>query len=202
MIQQRENTSDKSDKFIKDNVIHVKIKEETYMAFPEMIKMDYMNIGKVRFIGASVLFTGDDAWDSEIWIGLWKAVDAYHDELTAMLEKYGIEGLKYPCSLVYSGDQGLDGEVYYIAGYFFREGTPVPEGLQYHDIESTEIGFAHFHNQHDHKDLEDTYTATRDRILSDGHKIPYPVGYWNAEVHTSGRTIGEEVNFGYLFPVV
>lgn len=173
------------------------------MAFPEMLEMNYKTIGKTRFIGASVLFPGGDAWDSGIWVEPWRTAETYKKDLTALLEKYGIEGLKYPCSLVCSGNQGLEnGKVYYIAGYFFREGTPVPEGLQYYDIETTEVGFAVFHNPHDHKDLEDTYTATRDRILSDGRSIPYPTGYWNAEVHTSGRTIGEEVDFGYIFPVV
>ncbi len=173
------------------------------MAYPDMLEMKYINIGKTRFIGAAVHFTGGDAWNPEIWAAQWKAIEPYKKDLAALLEKYGIEGLKYPCSLVYSSNQELDkGAVYYIAGYFFCENTPVPEGMQYYDIETTEAGFAVFHNPHDHKDLEDTYTATRDRILSDGHSIPYPVGYWNAEVHTTGRTTGEEVDFGCIFPIV
>ena len=172
------------------------------MAFPEMIEMDYKDIGKTRFIGAAALFTGGDAWDPEIWVRQWKEADAYRDTLSNLLGQYGIESLKYPCSLVYTDNEKLEeAKVYYIAGHFFRQDTPVPEGLQYCDIETTMVGFALFHNQHDHKDLEDTYTATRDRILSDGHFIPYPKGYWNAEVHTTGRTIGEEVDFGYMFPV-
>ena len=171
------------------------------MAFPEMIEIKYLPIGKTRFIGSETLFSGEDAWDSGIWVKLWKQTEVFWKELSALLTEYGVDDMKYPCSMVYSGNQGLDGKVYYIAGYFFREGTPVPDGLQFNDIETTEVGFARFHNPHDHKDLEDTYTATRDRILQDGHKIPYPAGYWNAEVHTTGRIVGEEVDFGYMFPV-
>ena len=107
------------------------------MAFPEMIEMDYKDIGKTRFIGAAALFTGGDAWDPEIWVRQWKEADAYRDTLSNLLGQYGIESLKYPCSLVYTDNEKLEeAKVYYIAGHFFRQDTPVPEGLQYCDIDN------------------------------------------------------------------
>lgn len=167
----------------------------------KMTSMTYLTIGKARFIGADVKFEGDDAWDTkDLWEKMWQTTEAHREELHALLTEYGTE-IQFPCSLVHSGNQELATDVHYIAGYFFRENTPIPAGLQFYDIKTIQVGFAVFQNTDEPKDLENAYISARDRILQEGHGIPYPEGYWNAEVHTGGDTSGEDNNFGYMFPI-
>jgi len=72
----------------------------------------------------------------------------------------------------------------YLVGRFFESDTIVPEGYDYFDFKPQTAGYATFENMTNIEDeFWQRYIITRDTILNDGITIPYPVGYWHAEVY-------------------
>ena len=162
-----------------------------------MIKTEsfaYRNEGKMRFIGIDAWRTGED------WGGLWERTGDFMPELEKLRKRYAA-GISEPCSLMHAGGKAVGVEEHFLAGYFFKADTPVPEGYDYFDVETTCVGYGVYVTQDIGEDMENAYSMTRDRILGDGYLVPYPQGYWHAEVYTNGRPHEGEYRFGYVFPV-
>ncbi len=155
----------------------------------------YLNQGKMRFIGIDAWRTGDD------WGGLWERTEDFMPTLDSLMEDYSV-GISEPCSLLHSGGKDVGIEEHFLAGYFFKSDTPVPEGYDYYDIETKCVGYAIYVTDNIGVDMENAYAMTRDKILGDGHLVPYPQGYWHAEVYTNGRPHDGEYRFGYMFPLI
>ncbi len=155
----------------------------------------YRNTGKMRFIGIDAWRTGDD------WGGLWERSSDFLPRLEALKAEYATE-VSEAASLIHSGGKEVGVEEHFLAGYFFKEGTPVPEGFDFYDIETARVGYAVYVSDNIGEDMESAYAQTRDRILGDGYLVPYPQGYWHAEIYTDGRPRDGEYRFGYMFPMI
>ncbi len=156
---------------------------------------NYLNQGKMRFIGIDAWRTGDD------WGGLWERTEDFMPVLDTLMKDYSV-GILEPCSLLHSGGKDVGIEEHFLAGYFFKADTPVPDGYDFYDVKTERVGYAVYVTDNIGVDMENAYAMTRDRILGDGHLVPYPQGYWHAEVYTNGRPHDGEYRFGYMFPVI
>lgn len=88
----------------------------------------------------------------------------------------------------------------YLVGRFFKAGTPVPDGYSYRDLAPQTVGMAVYEKMTDIDDeFWQRYITTRDLILSDGVTIPYPVGYWHAEVYLENTPLDALFNCAVLF---
>jgi hypothetical protein len=89
-----------------------------------------------------------------------------------------------------------------IGGWFFKAGTPVPEGCIYYDVPTVNIGYGIYCGDESFGgDPFDAYVFTRDQILSDGVIIPYPEAYWSAMQFIDGEPRKGIYRFGYMFGV-
>ena len=156
-------------------------------------RFEYIEIGKVRFIGKEFATNPD--------IHLSRP-DESLPELVPLLPEYGTE-ITALCHIVHHYGGAWNQRVCTMMGYFFKAGTPVPEGYDYYDVPTIHAAYAVYHSPDFDGDYFDkAYTFTRDQILGDGVNIPYPQAYWTAEVYTEGFFTGSgEHRFGYLFSV-
>ncbi len=138
-------------------------------------KFEYIEIPALRFIGI-------DSWRTQIgWSDLWRRKEEFFPKLEEMKNEMS-SVLPYPCALMHHDDGEVDVVNRYIVGRFFNADTPVPDGYDFYDLKPQTIAFAVYDDMAEDK-LWQRYELTRDRILSDGIGIPYPVGYWHAEVY-------------------
>jgi len=155
---------------------------------------EYRTLGKLRFIGI-------DAWrTAEDWDLLWARSDEFMPALDALMSEYSTD-ISDNCSMMHHDGNEVDTENHYLAGRFFKEGTPVPEGYDYYDIPTEQAAYATYSINKFDGDIGLAYYCTRDQILSEGIKIPYPESYWHASVYTDGRPKEGVYRFGYMFSV-
>lgn len=155
---------------------------------------EYRTLGKLRFIGI-------DARPGEEWDELWAHREEFIPTLDKMMSDYGTD-IPYDCAFMHHNGKEVDSENHYLAGRFFKEGTPVPEGFDYYDVPTEQAAYAVYKTNKFDGDIGRAYYYTRDRILSDGVSIPYPHSYWHASVYTDGRPGENECRFGYLFSII
>ena len=93
-----------------------------------------------------------------------------------------------------------DQPMHYVVGRFMQAGTPVPEGFDFVDLAPSAAALAVIRGEFDEM-IWPMYAATRDRILSDGRGIPYPEGYFHAEVYLKDNIprSGAVSRLAYLF---
>lgn len=154
----------------------------------------YRFLGKVRFIGV-------DAWPDVEWEALWARKNEFMPVLDHMMSEYGSD-IPYDCAFMHHNGNAVDSENHYLAGRFFRQGTPVPEGFHYYDVPTEQAAYAVYRTNKFDGDIGFAYYYTRDQILRDGVSIPYPHSYWHASVYTDGRPEEGICRFGYLFSVI
>ena len=181
-------------RIIMENENGVKLTCETF---------EYRKLGKVRFIGVDAWRTGED------WDVLWARRDEYMPILDKLMAEYATD-ITDDCSMMHHNGKEVDSENHYLAGRFFKEGTPVPKGYDYYDVPTKQAAYAIYSvNKYD-GDIGLAYYCTRDQILSDKNKIPYPHAYWHASVYTEGRRPSDWhavppresiYRFGYMFGV-
>lgn len=160
---------------------------------------NYYNIGKMRFIGVDAK-ARDRAFGNEGPIhALAKQLEPFKNQLEELQKEYGTD-IRELCFVNHSSNMELGIDERDMVGYFFKENTPVPQGLNYIDIMTDTIGYGLYITQNYNQDEEKVYVETRDRILHDGNIVPYPVGYWTAAVFTNGLPHEGEFRFGYVFP--
>ena len=135
----------------------------------------YLPLPALRFIGI-------DAWQTkEEWSVLWRRKYEFLPQLDAMRGKISRE-IPHICALMHHDDGEIDVVNRFLVGRFFLADTPVPPGFDYHDLAPQTAAYAVFDNT-TYDSLWQRYEAARDAILNDGVFIPYPVGYWHAEVY-------------------
>ena len=164
---------------------------------------EYRTLGKLRFIGIDAWRTGEE------WDALWARSGDFMTKLDGLMSEYAAD-LRYDCAFMHHNGNEVDTENHYLAGRFFKEDTPVPEGYDYYDVPTEEAAYAIYNvNKYD-GDIGLAYYFTRDQILSEGvKKIPYPKSYWHAAVYTDGRPKDwhasppkeNALRFGYMFSV-
>lgn len=159
-----------------------------------MENFQYRVLGKLRFIGI-------DAWrTSEEWDALWARSEEFIPKLDALMAEYATE-ITENCSMMHHNGNEVDTENHFLAGRFFKENTPVPEGYDYYDVPTERAAYAIYNTESYDGAVGSAYYLTRDKILSEGVSIPYPQSYWHAEVYTNGRPKEGTYRFGYLFSV-
>ena len=139
------------------------------------VKFEYIEIPALRFIGI-------DAWRTkEDWGDMWRRKDEFMPKLENMQEQISFI-IPCTCALMHHDDGAVDVINRMLIGKFFNADTPVPDGYDFHDLKPQTVAYAVFDDMTEDK-LWQRYEVTRDKILSDGITIPYPVGYWHAEVY-------------------
>ena len=180
-------------KIVMENEDGVKLTRENF---------EYLNLGNIRFIGIDAWRTGEE------WDDLWARSREYIPTLDKLMAEYAVD-ISDNCAMMHHNGNEVDTENHYLAGRFFKEGTPVPEGFDYYDIPTKQAAYAVYTINKSDGDIGLAYTFTRDQILSEGIKIPYPHAYWHAAVYTNGRpkdwhaTVPKDglYRFGYMFSV-
>lgn len=138
-------------------------------------KFEYLKLPALRFIGI-------DAWRTkEDWSDMWRRKDEFMPQLDEMQDRIS-KDMPYICAFMHHDDGEVDVVNRFLIGRFFEIDTTVPQGYDYHDIKSQTVAYAVFDNMTEDK-LWQRYEVTRDTILNDSITIPYPVGYWHAEVY-------------------
>ncbi len=155
---------------------------------------EYRDLGKLRFIGIDAWRTGED------WGDLWARSGEFMPALDALASEYGVE-ISENCSMMHHNGHEVDTENHYLAGRFFKTGTPVPQGCDYYDVPTVRAAYAVYSSDNFNGDIWQAYDFTRDQILGDGVSIPYPKAYWHAEVYTDGRPREGSCRFAYMFSV-
>lgn len=193
VIEESSEAESKSESSASEESSEAESEKENYMNGFQCESFEYVNTGKLRFIGIDAYRTGDD------WDALWERSSEFLPQLESMLDEYGAF-VSYPSSLMHSGGKDVGVEEHFLAGYFFKADTPVPEGYDYYDIEAEVLGYGIYTTDNFPGDLESVYVMARDKILNDGYLIPYPQGYCHAEVYTDGRDFEGSLRIGYMFP--
>ena len=163
---------------------------------------EYLKLGNLRFIGIDAWRTGED------WDALWARSNEFMPTLDELMTEYGVD-ITDNCAMMHHNGNEVDTENHYLAGRFYKPGTPVPSGYDYFDIPTKHAAYAIYTiNKYD-GDIGKAYYFTRDQIISEGIKIPYPHAYWHAAVYTDGRPSDWHTahpkdgvyRFGYMFSV-
>lgn len=155
-------------------------------------KFEYIKLPALRFIGI-------DAWRTNRgWADLWRGKNEFLPQLEAMKESLD-STIPYACAFCHHDNGEVDKVNRYLVGRFFKADTPVPDGYDYCDLKPQTAGYAVFEEAIWEQDFFVRYTITRDKILNDGITIPYPVGYWHAEVYFDKTPVESPLNCGVLF---
>lgn len=164
----------------------------------------YLQPGKTRFIGVEVKAPQEEpAFGNAEGRGqkMLELLTPYKGRLDSLQTEYG-SVITDLCYINHSRNEELGTDERLMLGYFYQEGTPVPEGLSYIDIFTETVGYGMYCTENVVEDEEMAYVTTRDRILHDGNSVPYPVGYWTAMVFTHGLPHQGKYCFGYMFPAL
>ena len=159
-----------------------------------MENFTYRTLGKLRFIGIDAWRTGED------WDALWSRSGEFMPALDELMADYAAD-ITDDCAMMHHNGNEVDSENHYLAGRFFKEGTPVPDGYDYYDVPTKQAAYAIYSMDKFDGDVGSAYYSTRDRILNDRVKIPYPHAYWHASVYIDGHPTDGSCRFGYMFSV-
>jgi len=157
----------------------------------------YIDLSAVRFIGKDVLAKGKER--GKKYGEMWDKSDEFMPVLDTMADYATI--ITEPCALMHHNNGAYNkNPMHYIVGKFMKASTPVPEGFDYWDIPKTKMAYAIFNGEFDAM-INNAYKMTRDKVLADGWKIPYPGGYFHAEVYVKENIPQKGVvsRLGYLF---
>jgi len=143
----------------------------------EMLGIEYIHLPPLRFIGMDVKPTRKNAGN------LWAKADEFMPLLDTSDHCAAI--IDVPCGFMHQEDMesGKGTKYHYLAGRFMNACTPVPEGFGYRDVPESDAAIATFYGEFNDM-IRQVYVLTRDRIMRDGRGIPYPVGYFYAELYT------------------
>ena len=155
-------------------------------------KFEYSHAGKLCFIGL----------DLQAHPGLsYKEITA---KITPLLEpllpEYGTEITEY-CHLEHYNPSGKNTNRVSIGGYFFKAGTPVPEGLSVFDVDTVNTAHGVYNSDETFDNSTScAYEFSREQILNDN--VPLPGGgHWAAVQYIEGEPVKEKNRFGYIFGV-
>lgn len=156
-------------------------------------KFEYKHIGNLRFIGLDLR--------KNPGISIQETIEKISPLLDSLKPKHSWEITDY-CYLEHHNGGEVNVNETGIGGWFFKAGTPVPEGCIFYDIPTVNIGYGVYCGDENFSgDTFDAYVFTRDKILSDGIKIPYPEAYWTAVQFIDGEPKTGIYHFAYMFGV-
>lgn len=172
-----------TDQYLKDNHL------------VEVESIDYLVLPPLRFIGKDVIASGPDAGDA--YGNMWGQSGTFMPVLDAMQDDASV--ITNPCALMHHNNQEADQQMHYMVGRFMKEGTPVPDGLDYYDLPASTVCRIFYRGEFNDAICQ-AYEKTRDTILQQKHGIPYPVGYFHAEIYPADNIPegGVVSRFGYL----
>ena len=156
----------------------------------------YVRTGKMRFIGAPA----QDSYSSPG--SACKTIDELMPALNDLLKDHA-SVIPFLCQFCHHGHKeiGVE-EEHWMEGYFFQEGTPVPDGADYFDILSEDIGLGIYRTRDVNEDWCPRYDQTRDRILGDGNLVPYPIAYWDSGAKIDLTSKDDECGLAMILPAV
>ncbi|MBQ7314370.1 MAG: hypothetical protein IJW81_12375 [Clostridia bacterium] len=156
----------------------------------------YVRTGKMRFIGAN----SQGSYSSPG--SVCKTIDELMPALKDLLKDHA-SVIPFLCQFCHHGHKeiGVE-EEHWMEGYFFREGTPVPDGADYFDILSEDVGLGIYLTRDVNEDWCPRYDQTRDRILGDGNLVPYPIAYWDSGAKIDLTSKDDECALAMILPAV
>lgn len=161
-------------------------------------KFEYIELGKVRFIGLDEIRTKKGAAELLVDGGEFLSV------IDSLAQKYSATEITANCVMIHHNGTNHE-EVHILIGRFFKADTPVPEGYDYFDVLTEKAAYAVYSSETFSGDLvhgpEDAYSLTRDQILGNNVMIPFPQAYWHAVVFTNGLPVRGKYRYGYMFSV-
>lgn len=163
----------------------------------EMDNIRYMRLPALRFIGMDVMAKGENRGAQ--YGAMWEKSGEFIPVLDSLTE-YASE-IKEPCALMHHDDKEYNkSDMHYIVGRFMKAETPVPEGFSFYDLPESCAALAIYTGEFGDM-MNQMYAMTREKILSDNMGIPYPVGYYHAEVYVKENIPNNGVvsKMGYLF---
>ncbi len=164
-----------------------------------MESFEYIPVGSLRFIGVDAWLCNDGK--GEEWDKLWSRKGEFMPLLESLSKEYGCD-IDSEGAMMHHRNKEVDTENHYLVGKFFKAGTPVPEGYSFFDVPTDSAAYAVFSVKNFNGDTWPAYYATRDKILSEGRSVPYPVNYWHCELYINGRTIDKDLRYAYLFSMI
>ncbi|MCI9553290.1 MAG: GyrI-like domain-containing protein [Acutalibacter sp.] len=145
------------------------------MAF--LKKMEFIPLPNVRIVGREVVCSLDPIRENPV-PALWE--QSFADGTIGMLKQLplALEG----CTIGRMGD--VKGQDYrYIAGVIAKEGTPVPEGMQYRDLPACQVAKGYIHGNLQNGDVYgNAHQLTLEGIAAHHYQYDYSFG-WSAEVY-------------------
>ena len=161
----------------------------------EVQSVEYLSLPALRFIGKDVVASGPEAgaqygkmWgESGTFLPALDKLSAYASELTD------------PCALMHHNNQDATQQMHYLVGRFMKADTPVPDGFDFYDLPASRVCRVYVVGEFNAM-ISQAYALTRDRILADHHKVPYPLGYFHAELYPADNVpeTGVASRLGYL----
>ena len=156
-------------------------------------KFEYVHVGELRFIGLDLR--------ANPGLNDQQTIEKIMPMMAEIMSERATEIPEY-CYLEHHNGGEVNVNETGIGGYFFKAGTPVPEGLIFYDVPTVNIGYGVYRGGENFGgDLFDAYECTRDKILDDGVEIPYPQAYWTAAEFIGGEPRAGDYRFGYIFGV-
>lgn len=159
------------------------------------VKFEYIQIPELRFIGIDAWRTKED-W-GDMWLRKAEILKPLDD-----LSEHLYRDMPYVCAFMHHDDGEVDVINRMLIGRFFDAEAYVPNGYDYRDLSPQTVAYAVFENV-TADTLWQRYEVTRNTILAEGITIPYPVGYWHAEVYYDKTPLVKEndppFNCGVLF---
>jgi len=161
-------------------------------------KFEYIELGKVRFIGLDEIRTKRGA--AELLID----GSDFLSVIDSPLLKHSATEITDNCVMIHHSGTNHE-ETHILIGRFFKADTPVPEGYDFFDVLTEKAAYAIYSSDNFSGDLvhgpEDAYSLTRDQILGNNVTIPFPQAYWHAVVFTNGLPVQGKYRYGYMFSV-
>ena len=161
-----------------------------------MENFEYVDLPAMRFIGKDVMASGPEA--GQKYGEMWGQSAAFMPILDGMAAYATV--ITDPCALMHHDNKAHTEPMHYIVGKFMKADTPVPEGLDYCDIPACSVAMSIVCGEFNDM-IGKIYVMTRDKILADGKKVPYPSGYFHAEIYVKENIPqgGVVSKLGYLF---
>jgi len=165
-------------------------------------RLTYIDLPATRFIGMEVV----EDWPAAMALHneLWARRGEFLSVLEAMTEYATV--ITEICALTHNNnlDHGeSESPEHYLIGKFMAADTPVPEGFAYYDVPATKAALGVFKGEWNDM-MENGGWMLWQKIERGKYNVPYPEGWFFAEVYIEGSVPEEGVvsKMGFLNPVV
>ncbi|MDR0272492.1 MAG: AraC family transcriptional regulator [Clostridiales bacterium] len=163
------------------------------------ILIKYIDLPAIRFIGKNVMAEGKNK--GEKYGEMWDKSHEFMPQLDAMTDYATV--ITDPCALMHnSNGDTKKNPMHYIVGKFMKAGTPVPDGFDFYDMPEAKVAYALFNGEFQEM-IEKALMMTYEKANADGWVVPYPEGWFHAEVYINENIPKEGVvsRLGYLIAI-